>query len=80
MGQIPTVTLIAIRCKNPTVATKIVIKLLKNSFNEEEWKYISAHPVFQKALDERHSTHEDFEHLVDVGELLIRQKKDLDLE
>jgi hypothetical protein len=59
------------------VATKIVIKLLKNSFSEEEMKYLNAHPVFEKALNERHSTHEDFEHLVDIGQLLLRQKTDL---
>ena len=61
------------------MATKVVIKLLKNSFDEEELKYIGAHPVFQKALDEHHSTHEDFEYLVDVAELLLRQKKDFGL-
>jgi hypothetical protein len=58
------------------VATKIVIKLLKNTFDAEEYKYLSAHPEFKKALDERQSTHEDFEHLVEVGQLLLQQKKD----
>jgi hypothetical protein len=80
MGRIPTIPWGAIRCKKaPRVATKVVIKLLKNSFTAEELEYISEHPVFQKALDERHSTHEDFEHLVDIGELLLKQRKDFNL-
>lgn len=58
----------------------LVIRLLKNSFSDEEWQYLKWHPVFQTELNKRKTSHEDFEYLIEVGELLLKQKEDLHRE
>ncbi len=55
-----------------------LIGLLKKSFSEDQWRYLNGHPVFQGLIEER-SEASDFEHLVQAGELLIRQKGELGL-
>jgi hypothetical protein len=57
-----------------------MILCLKNAFSEVEWKYLISHEVFQQAIKERHSSQEDYEHAVEVGELLLRQRRELKTE
>jgi hypothetical protein len=57
-----------------------VIQLLTRSFSEGDWQYLKQHPGFQKLIKEHNGSCEDFEYLVEVGQLLLRQKQDLNLE
>ena len=57
-----------------------MIRLLTNSFSEGDWEYLRKHPGFQKLIKEHNGSHEDFEYLIEVGGLLLRQKQDLNLE
>jgi hypothetical protein len=54
--------------------------LLKKSFSEEEWQYLAHHKAFQDLLKKHFGNVDEFEHLIQSGRILIRQKKELGLE
>lgn len=53
------------------------MRLLKASFSPEDWQYLSQNGTFKERLSVKNNTLEDFEEMVEVGELLIRQRDEL---
>jgi hypothetical protein len=80
MGSTPIIPKWHCRCKKSCVDEAATIGLLKNAFSEKEWEYLNAHPQFQQSIKERHSSQADYEHLVEVGESLLRQRRELKTE
>ena len=58
-----------------------VTHLLEKAFHGEEWQYLSQNPTFQTILKQYEGTVvEHFEYLVEIGQLILRQRKDNKLE
>jgi hypothetical protein len=53
------------------------IQLLEKSFTQKDWQYLSQHPVFKNRLSAKNETLEDYEDILEIGELLIRQREEL---
>ncbi len=51
-----------------------ILRLLQKSFSDEEWSYLNQNKVFQDLLSAGAS---DYEHLVEAGSLLLRQRNEL---
>lgn len=52
------------------------INLLQRSFSGEDWKYLCQNGTFQEWLSSKNETLEDYEQLVEVGSLLLKQRVD----
>jgi hypothetical protein len=68
-------------CKNSLMPQTEVKHLLERAFCGDEWEYLKQNPKFQEILKQYEGTVvEHYEYLVEVGGLLLRQRKDLNLE
>jgi len=56
------------------------IRLLHGAFTKEEWDYLSNHESFKLHLAKDDGSTKSYESLVDVGSLLLQQRKELGLE
>jgi len=52
------------------------IHLLQKSFPPEDWEYLCQNRTFQEWLSSKNETLEDYENLVEVGSLLLKQRLD----
>jgi hypothetical protein len=58
-------------------ADSINIRLLKRAFSESEIAYLKNHGAFQYQLQKDDGTDESFRNLISLGQLLLRQKREL---
>jgi len=54
-----------------------IIRLLEKSYSPEDWQYLTQNKTFKEHLDADDGSLENYESLVDIGSLLLRQRDDL---
>jgi len=53
------------------------LRLLEKAFSESDFDYLKNHGAFQYQLQKDDGTDESFRGLIDLGELLLQQKREL---
>ena len=54
--------------------------LLQHAFTVEEFEYLKRDPGFQRLMKQQDTSTEDFDYLIGTGQLLLQQKKELNLK
>lgn len=52
-------------------------KLLQAAFKGDDWRFLNEHRVFQEEFARQSQTTEGYEKLVEIGDLLLRQRDEL---
>ena len=63
--------------KNAALENPENMRLLEKSFSPEDWQYLIHNGTFKERLAGKNETLDDYEEIVGIGELLIRQRDEL---